>query len=229
VGAGHEPVLYYLANRTAATVATDLYSGDFSEGGAGDADPGFLIDPAKFAPFKYDKTRLLALPADGCYLPFRSASFDAVYSLSSIEHFGCHERASLAVREMGRVLVPGGVACVATELVLEGGPHPSYFTLDDLHKYLIRPSGMRLVEPLTKVRPPQALMDDPVRLPDEYQKTPHIVLQEGEWKFTSVCLFMRKPTLAGACLDWLSRAAKRIAASVLLASQDSGGLGLPRD
>ena len=61
---------------------------------------------------------------------------------------------------------------------------------------------MRLVEPLTEVRPPQALVDDPVRLPDEYQKTPHIVLQEGQWKFTSVCLFMRKPTRAEACLEW---------------------------
>jgi len=93
---------------------------------AQEADPAFLKDPARFAPFVYDQRRLLALPADGCYLPFQSGSFDVVYSLSSIEHFGGHQRASEAMREMNRLLSPGGTACVATELVLEGGPHPAY-------------------------------------------------------------------------------------------------------
>jgi SAM-dependent methyltransferase len=197
--------LYYLANRTAVTVATDLYSGDFTDSPAGEADPAFLKDPAHFAPFVYDRSRLLALPADGCYLPFRTSSFDAVYSLSSIEHFGGHERAAQAVQEMGRVLKAGGVACVATELVLEGGPHPAYFTLEHLYEYVIAPSGMSLVEPLAYLQPPKELMDDPVELPDDYLKTPHIVLQDGQWKFTSVCLFMRKPTHLDLIADWWRR------------------------
>jgi SAM-dependent methyltransferase len=141
---------------------------------------------------------------------FPEPLFDAVYSLSSIEHFGGHERASQAVREMARVLVPGGIACVATELVLEGGPHPAYFTLDHLYEYVIQPSGMRLVEPLRHVRPPQPFVDDPVVLPEEYLKTPHIVLQEGQWKFTSVLLFMRKPSRGQALNQWLARTAKQL-------------------
>jgi SAM-dependent methyltransferase len=196
VGAGHEVVLYYLANRTAATVATDLYSGDFANSPAEEADRVFLTDPGRFAPFVYYKDRLVGFPADGCALPFRSGAFDVVYSLSSIEHFGGHERASQAMREMGRVLRPGGVACVATELVLEGGPHPAYFTREDLYAYVINSSGMVLAEPLSALRPPAELLDDPVRLPEEYLRTPHIVLQDGQWKFTSVCLFFVKPTPA---------------------------------
>ena len=113
--------------------------------------------------------------------------------------------AAQAVREMGRVLKAGGVACVATELVLEGGPHPAYFTLERLYEYVIVPSGMSLVEPLAHSQPPQELMDDPVKLPDDYLKTPHIVLQDGQWKFTSVCLFMRKPTNLDLIADWWRR------------------------
>ena len=204
VGAGHERVLYYLANRSAVTVATDLYSGDFSASPAQEADPAFLKDPSEFAPFVYDKQGLLALPADGCHLPFRSGSFDVVYSLSSIEHFGGHERASHAMREVNRVLVPGGTACMATELVLEGGPHPAYFTPEHLYQYVVEPSGMSLVEPLAEARPSQELLDDPVRLPEDYLKTPHIVMQEGPWKFTSVCLFMRKPTRLDRIAKWVT-------------------------
>jgi SAM-dependent methyltransferase len=211
VGAGHEVVLYYLANRTAATVATDLYAGDFTTSPAAEADREFLKDPAHFAPFAYSQERLLGLPADGCSLPFKDGSFDVVYSLSSIEHFGGHQNATRAMQEMCRVLNPGGIVCVATELVLEGGQHPAYFTPEDLVRYVIEPSGMVLVEPLSDLRPPAYLMDDPVKLPDEYQRTPHIVLQDGQWKFTSVCLFMTKPTRA----DLLEAACHRAARTAI--------------
>ncbi|HTV11749.1 MAG TPA: class I SAM-dependent methyltransferase [Acidimicrobiales bacterium] len=196
VGAGHERALYYLANRTYATVATDLYKGDFASSPAAEADSAFLHDPAKFAPFPYYRERLLGLPADGCHLPFVTGTFDVVYSLSSIEHFGGHESASEAMREMCRALRPGGLACVATELVLDGGPHPAYFTEDDLMRYVVDASGMDLVEPLSPLRPPAEMVANPVKLPEEYSRTPHIVVQEGSWKFTSVCLFMRKPKLS---------------------------------
>lgn len=42
-------------------------------------------------------------------LPFRSASFDAIYSMGTIEHFDETER---AVAEMARVLKPGGRAII---------------------------------------------------------------------------------------------------------------------
>jgi len=194
VGAGHECVLYYLANRSALTVATDLYAGDFTTSHAAEADPTFLRDPQRFAPFPYETDHLRALPADGCALPFRSGSFDVVYSLSSIEHFGGHARAADAMREIRRVLRPGGVACVATELIIDGGRHPEYFTWDDLEQWVIRPSGMVLAEELNPSLPPQRYIDDPVRLPEEYLRTPHVVLALGKWRFTSVCIFLIKPT-----------------------------------
>ena len=206
VGAGHECVLYYLANRSALTVATDLYSGGFTTSGAAEADPAFLTDPGRFAPFVYRADSLRALPADGCRLPFADRAFDVVYSLSSIEHFGGHDRAADAMREIRRVLRPGGVACIATELVVDGGAHPEYFTWEDLERWVIRPSGLVLAEAIDTTLPPPEYMNDPVRLPEEALRTPHIVLRLGQWRFTSVALFMIRPTAAAIARGGLNRA-----------------------
>jgi SAM-dependent methyltransferase len=193
VGAGHECVLYYLANRTKLTVATDLYRGEFADSLASEANPDFLTDPDKFAPFHYRQACLEALPANGLALPFRAESFDVVYSLSSIEHFGGHDKAAEAVREMARVLRPGGIACIATEFVLSGGQHAEFFTLTDLNHWIIGASAeLELVEPLDTTPPPTVYLEDPVRLPDEPLRTPHVVLAADGWLFTSVVLFLRK-------------------------------------
>jgi len=52
---------------------------------------------------------LHAAHADVRALPFRDASFDAIYSMGTIEHFDETEQ---AVREMARVLKPGGCAII---------------------------------------------------------------------------------------------------------------------
>lgn len=49
--------------------------------------------------------------ADARYLPFPPARFDAAYSYSVLQHFS-YDDAARAVREIGRVLVPSGVAKV---------------------------------------------------------------------------------------------------------------------
>ena len=53
--------------------------------------------------------RPLAAAGDVRELPFRDGSFDAIYSMGTIEHFAETER---AVSEMARVLKPGGCAIV---------------------------------------------------------------------------------------------------------------------
>lgn len=61
------------------------------------------------AAFTHDAGALQAAAADVRALPFRDASFDAVYSMGTIEHFDETEQ---AVREMARVLKPGGCAII---------------------------------------------------------------------------------------------------------------------
>lgn len=214
VGAGHEHVLYHLANRSRLTVATDLYAGHFLDTPEAEADPGFLTQPEKYAPFAYRRDRLVALPADGLQLPFKDNAFDVAYSLSSIEHFGGHEMASVAMREMARVLRPGGIACVATELVLEGPATPELFARDVFDRCVIAASGLVPVEELDDEPPPRAMVDDPVRVSVTANRNPHIVMGEGDTRWTSVIVFLRKPTpaqaAASAAADILTRVRRRL-------------------
>ena len=61
------------------------------------------------AAFTRDSGPLRAAAADVRALPFRDASFDAIYSMGTIEHFDETEQ---AVKEMARVLKPGGRAII---------------------------------------------------------------------------------------------------------------------
>jgi SAM-dependent methyltransferase len=62
-----------------------------------------------FDPGPAARHRLRGVVGDVRSLPFRGASFDAIYSMGTIEHFDETEQ---AVDEMARVLTPGGRAIV---------------------------------------------------------------------------------------------------------------------
>jgi SAM-dependent methyltransferase len=120
VGAGDERIVFWLANRVGRVVATDIYGeGEFAER---EATATMLTDPASHAPFAYRSDHLEVVYADARELPFPDASFDVVFSLSAIEHFGRPRDVARAAREMGRVLKPGGHALVATECFVRLDP-----------------------------------------------------------------------------------------------------------
>jgi SAM-dependent methyltransferase len=120
VAAGHEEPLYWLANRVGEVVATDIY-GDGAFAG-NEATGTMLEDPAAFAPYAYREDHLRVQEMDALDLRFDDGSFDVVFSLSSIEHFGAPSQIRTAAAEMARVTRPGGHLVIVTELLLE--PHP---------------------------------------------------------------------------------------------------------
>ena len=165
VGAGHETVLFWLANRVAKVVATDIYGeGSFSEQ---EANRTMLSDPTSFAPYPYRESHLEVRHMDATRLDLPDDSFDAVFTLSSIEHFGSWENIRQSAREMARVLRPGGAAFVVTEcflgrsaitpLVQEAGSKVTggrvfgsmrVFTPETLVSEIVEPSGLQLIQPL---------------------------------------------------------------------------------
>lgn len=190
VGAGHEPVLYWLANRVGRVVASDMYGGVWQSHGAREGDDAVLADPKQFAPFAYRQERLLFLKMDGRALAFRDAMFDVVYSLSSIEHFGGLEGARKAVADMSRVLKPGGVLALATEYLLSGPSHHEAFTPEQVHRLLDQPS-LSLVEVVDeRVWGRYEYM--PIDLRVNPLQTPHMVVTDNGSVFTSVMAFLRK-------------------------------------
>lgn len=190
VGAGHEPVLYWLANRVRHVMATDMYGGVWQSEGALEGHEQVLEDPAQFAPFDYRRAHLTFLKMDGRFLAFPDATFDVVYSLSSIEHFGGFEGARLAVADMARVLKPGGVLALATEYCLSGPAHHEAFQPAEVHALMSEPS-LRLVEPIDE-RVWQRYLGQPVDLRVNPHQTPHMVVTDGGTVFTSVFGFLQK-------------------------------------
>lgn len=175
VGAGTEPILYWLANRVGRVVATDIY-GEGSFAGR-EATASMIDDPSRYAPFAYREDRLEAKWMDARRLDFEDESFDAVYSLSSIEHFGSPADIAQSAREIGRVLRPGGHAFIVTECFARRDPRDAapvgfavrllslgrrrplatprrrdalddVFTPRELRKRIAEPSGLQLMQPL---------------------------------------------------------------------------------
>ena len=190
VGAGHEGVLYWLANRVGRVVATDTYDGVWQTNMAREGDSRVLQTPGEYAPFPYRKDRLSFMRMDGRRLEFPDASFDVAYSLSSIEHFGGVEGARAAVDEMSRVLKPGGLMAVATEYILSGPQYHEGFFADQIREIFGRP-GLTLVEPIDE-HVYKRYAFKPVDLQKNRHQTPHMVVSDGGSVITSVMVFLRK-------------------------------------
>lgn len=196
VGAGRECVIFWLGARLRQVVATDLYGNErWTSAGGKEADPGILDDPQKYCarPMHMDRIRFMTM--DGTRLEFEDETFDIAWSLSSIEHFGGHERSAQAVREMARVIRQGGVVVVATEyLLLEEYAHPEFFNKRELYEYVVHASPqLELVEPINFTLPSAEYLVDSVVVPQGVEKTRrHIVLNDGRVQWTSVMIFLRR-------------------------------------
>ncbi len=151
VGVGRECVIFYLAGHIASVTATDLYGEAAWSGGRGkEADLALLEETKRNCPAGVELSRIVFENQDGTALNYPAASFDFAWSLSSIEHFGGHAAAQRAIGEMARVVRPGGIVAVATEmLLLEEYSHPEYFTPSEIMDRLVAPfPHLALVDPL---------------------------------------------------------------------------------
>jgi SAM-dependent methyltransferase len=201
VGSGKEPVLFCLSNIIKHVYATDIYEGkSWTE-----APSDFPENPKKYCASRYNEKALTVLRMDGTKLEFQPDYFDIVFSFSSIEHFGGrnHSGALSALKEIERVLKPGGIAVITTELIINGKNDSEFFNAETIYSDLIgQLAQLQLVEPLDlTITPrtldtvldyfPTALMWD--GLNDDYKRThPHILLRRKNLLWTSVILVFRK-------------------------------------
>ena len=131
--------------------ATDLYGQN--DGWKEAAPSDFPENPKKYAPFSYKEDALTVMRMDGTNLEFPSESFDIAFSFSSIEHFGGggrnHSGALRSLREIERVLKPGGLAVITTEYIINDKEHPEFFNKRTIYSDLIdKLERLKLVEPL---------------------------------------------------------------------------------
>jgi SAM-dependent methyltransferase len=190
VGAGYERPLFYFANFISKMIATDIYDGR----GGGEGNPEMLTNPEKFAYIDYRREHLEVLQMSGLDLQFPADTFDFIFSLSSIEHFGGHENAARAMQEMYRVLKPDGICCIATELILNNQSNGEFFTFQELQKYILTSTPFTLTGTDLDLRVSESLLKYPVNLGEEknLRVSPHIILRSDDCIFTSIILFFHK-------------------------------------
>jgi SAM-dependent methyltransferase len=196
VGAGRECLIFWLGDRLRQVIATDLYgNAAWTSKNGREADPGVLESPQKYCPKPMDLRAIQFMNMDGTELRFPDNHFDFAWSMSSIEHFGGHDKSAQAVREMARVVRPGGIVAIATEyLLFEEYQHPEFFTKNEIETYVVKASPqLALVEPINFALPPAEYLADSVVVPQGVYKTRrHIVLNDGRVQWTSIMIFLRK-------------------------------------
>ena len=195
VGAGQEWPVFWLTNHIKYVVATDLYTvSQWNE-----ANPSMLIDPGKLSPYSFNKRRLGVMFMNGTELNFEDETFDIVFSYSSIEHFGGKDAAAKAMKEIERVLKPGGIASICTEAYISGNIEESrkkgqsitseIFTRQEVSEYLLASNGLKLCN---EIDYSQQKNEPVIHLPEEVLKVPHIVVEYDGVRLGSVHLTLIK-------------------------------------
>jgi SAM-dependent methyltransferase len=197
VGAGREPIIFWLGERIGEVVATDLYgNATWTQSHGIEAPAEILADAAPFCACAVDLSRVKFQIANGTALPYEDEVFDFCWSLSSIEHFGGHEAAAKAVREMARVTRRGGIVCIATEyLLLDEYAHPEFFTRAEIERFIIGASeDLHLVNGMSWNLPPPEYLIDQICVDGEgvHRRRRHVVLNDGHVQWTSLMVFLHK-------------------------------------
>jgi SAM-dependent methyltransferase len=189
IGCGHEELMYFLANRVKEVEAVDLFEKKYL---GGESSGDVLDHPEKYAPFHYRREHLRVRKMDARKLLYGDNTFDFIFCLSSLEHFGRERDKHKALREMFRVLKPGGVAALTTELVLNRlGRGRAYFRFDNLTE-LVRAAGFVLAGPVDFTIEEEYAYP-PLAMPMEVQRVPNVVLRNFNTIYTSFSLFLGKP------------------------------------
>ncbi len=195
VGCGREGVIYYLADHVGHVTATDLYGeGAWGTQGGREASITMREESKKHCPATVDLSRITFENQDGTKLTYADGSFDFAWSLSSIEHFGGHAAARQAMAEMARVVRPGGVVAVATEmLMLEEYSHPEYFKPSEIMTDIVQSClNLEIAGPINFHTLPFEYLVDSIALPQGvHRRRRHVVLNDGQVQWTSILLFFR--------------------------------------
>jgi SAM-dependent methyltransferase len=201
VAAGHERPVFAFTNQARLVFATDIYgAGDFS---GRESESSMLVNPDAFSAFPYNRRRLVVQYMDALDLRYERNTFDLVFCLSSIEHFGGFDGARKSLQEMHRVCKPGGIVMFTTECIVNGAPAPplpglELFSPRALEMLASSVRGLSPVEPInfhiTEATSRTVLNFDQVvaDLHRGHIVYPHIVLEIGGCYFTSVSVFLRK-------------------------------------
>jgi FkbM family methyltransferase len=242
VAAGMEDTLAFLSTVVREVSVVDRYLQN--DCWANTAPPWMLLSPDLGARMACRPERLRVEHMDGRRLRFADETFDGIFSSGSIEHFGGLLDLAHAAYEMGRVLKPGGVLTLSTELLIAGAADsavagtPGLLLLRpaQIRRYIIEASGLEPVDDLrTDVSPAtratrQGLLQSGrveqarraqigikgAATTDQLTRLPRLVIELDDMTFGSVHVALRKPERRTAVSNAWARPSARLDAALAL-------------
>lgn len=148
-GSGQEPLIFAVAPHVERLLVTDLYAMDSTWDIARTESPKDFVLQA--APPGFDASRLEVRSMDMRRVDLPDASFDFCYSISAFEHIGDDPDFLAHLREVRRLLRPGGLYAMTTEVRLatrSSATRGNYcFAVDHLLR-LFREAGLHPAGPV---------------------------------------------------------------------------------
>jgi ubiquinone/menaquinone biosynthesis C-methylase UbiE len=122
VGAGNAPIVFWLTNKVRQVYAIDLYLRPGSA--AAQQCATMMSEPDRHWPGSWNPRRLVVQHMDPLDLRYADESFDAVFAMHALDRYPTAEESQDALREMHRVLRPGGLLSLLLEFQSDGHVFP---------------------------------------------------------------------------------------------------------
>jgi SAM-dependent methyltransferase len=118
VGAGNEPILFWLTTRVGCVYAADLYLNRAST--TGQRSGSMAVEPDRHWPGPWDPRRLVVQHMPPYDLRYSDEAFDAVVVPHALAECTSEARVEQTLEELVRVVKPGGMVCLVVEMAVEG-------------------------------------------------------------------------------------------------------------
>lgn len=210
IGAGVEVSTFYLASKDCICFPFDRYLSNTKW--SSESPIGMMVDPKRYTTILTDEKNIIPVHSDTRMLKIPSNFFEGVYSIDSIGHLGSLLNVSQSIKEIYRILKPGGIASISTEFRLEGPADKLWFDDDNILftkelilKNIVEVSGLKLIGELNPdisektYETRKELLDyldsnsKTVSIEDKKSVLPNMVIHHEGYLFCSVHLLLQKP------------------------------------
>ncbi len=189
VGAGKEMLMWKIADRVGSLEAIDFYDDRSKQ--LFDVPVDLPENPEAYAPEGASLENFRVRRMDGRSLSHDDESFDFAYAASVIQHCGGREGSRRMLQEMARVVKPGGVIAVSSDVILNSAIDHSRPRLSEVEDFFSDFNDMKMIGAFGRDLNDET-MEAFADCPANEGRRPHFLHRCGSSILTSMVIFLEK-------------------------------------